>query len=330
MNVGNDSWENKDDYVDKGDELLKKVTLGRTDLQVNPIGLGTNAVGGHNLFPNLSEDAGRELVETALDQGVNFLDSAFIYGLGRSEELIGEIIAKRGGREKLVLATKGAHKEVNGQIELDNSRDFLREQVENSLKRLQTDHIDLYYMHFPDGRTPLEEVAGTLKELKDEGKIRAIGASNLDFEQLQAFNRDGYLDVLQSEYSLLKRQAEQDLLPYCVEHGISFIPYFPLASGLLTGKFTKDATFDDIRAKDPLFQGDAFLSNLEKVDKLKAIAQSKNAETAHVALAWLLAQDGIDAIIPGAKRADQVLQNLKTNDVQLTEEEINQIDKIFS
>ncbi|AVI39780.1 MULTISPECIES: aldo/keto reductase [Bacillus] len=309
---------------------MKKVTLGRTNLQVNPIGLGTNAVGGHNLFPNLSEDAGRELVETALDQGVNFLDSAFIYGLGRSEELIGEIIAKRGGRENLVLATKGAHKEVNGQIELDNSRDFLREQVENSLKRLKTDYIDLYYMHFPDGRTPLEEVAGTLKELKDEGKIRAIGASNLDFEQLQAFNRDGYLDVLQSEYSLLKREAEKDLLPYCVEHRISFIPYFPLASGLLTGKFTKDATFDDIRAKDPLFQGEAFLQNLEKVDKLKAIAQSKNAETAHVALAWLLAQDGIDAIIPGAKRAEQVQQNLKTNDVQLTKEEINQIDQIFS
>ncbi|MCP1147084.1 MULTISPECIES: aldo/keto reductase [Bacillus] len=309
---------------------MKKATLGRTNLQVNPIGLGTNAVGGHNLFPNLSEDAGRELVETALDQGVNFLDSAFIYGLGRSEELIGEIIAKRGGRENLVLATKGAHKEVNGQIELDNSRDFLREQVENSLKRLKTDYIDLYYMHFPDGRTPLEEVAGTLKELKDEGKIRAIGASNLDFEQLQAFNRDGYLDVLQSEYSLLKREAEKDLLPYCVEHRISFIPYFPLASGLLTGKFTKDATFDDIRAKDPLFQGEAFLQNLEKVDKLKAIAQSKNAETAHVALAWLLAQDGIDAIIPGAKRAEQVQQNLKTNDVQLTKEEINQIDQIFS
>lgn len=309
---------------------MKKVTLGRTDLQVNPIGLGTNAVGGHNLFPNLSEDAGRELVETALDHGVNFLDSAFIYGLGRSEELIGEIIAKRGGRDELVLATKGAHKEVNGQIELDNSRDFLRQQVEDSLKRLQTDYIDLYYMHFPDGRTPLDEVAGTLKELKDEGKIRAIGASNLDFEQLQTFNRDGHLDVLQSEYSLLKRQAEQDLLPYCVEHGISFIPYFPLASGLLTGKFTKDATFDDIRAKDPLFQGDAFLQNLEKVDKLKAIAQSKHAETAHVALAWLLAQDGIDAIIPGAKRAEQVLQNLKTNDVQLTKEEINEIDQIFS
>ncbi|KMY22394.1 aldo/keto reductase [Bacillus pumilus] len=309
---------------------MKKVTLGRTNLQVNPIGLGTNAVGGHNLFPNLSEDAGRELVETALDQGVNFLDSAFIYGLGRSEELIGEIIAKRGGRENLVLATKGAHKEVNGQIELDNSRDFLREQVEHSLKRLQTDYIDLYYMHFPDGRTPLEEVAGTLKELKDEGKIRAIGASNLDFEQLQAFNRDGYLDVLQSEYSLLKREAEKDLLPYCVEHRISFIPYFPLASGLLTGKFTKDATFDDIRAKDPLFQGEAFLQNLEKVDKLKAIAQSKNDETAHVALAWLLAQDGIDAIIPGAKRAEQVQQNLKTNEVQLTKEEINQIDHIFS
>ncbi|MGE6631925.1 aldo/keto reductase [Bacillus sp. NPDC077027] len=310
--------------------FLKKVTLGRTDLHVNPIGLGTNAVGGHNLFPNLSEDAGRELVETALDQGVNFLDSAFIYGLGRSEEILGEIITKRGNRQNLVIATKGAHKEVGGKIELDNSRDFLRQQVEDSLKRLRTDYIDLYYLHFPDGKTPLDEVAGTLKELKDEGKIKAIGASNLDFDQLQTFNKDGYLDVLQSEYSLLKRQAEQDLLPYCVENGISFIPYFPLASGLLTGKFTKDATFDDIRAKDPLFQGETFVLNLEKVDKLGAIAKKKQVETAHVALAWLLARDGIDAIIPGAKRAEQVQKNLLTNDVHLTTEEIEEIGRIFS
>ncbi len=233
-------------------------TLGRTDLRVKRIGFGANAVGGHNLFPNLNDETGKELIRTALDGGVNFIDTAFIHGLGRSEELIGEVVAERGVRDSLVIASKGAHKEVNGQIELDNSREFLRSEAENSLKRLKTDVIDLYYVHFPDGKTPLSEVAGTLKELKDEGKIRAIGASNLSFGQLQEFNADGYLEVFQSEYSLIQREAEHDLLPYCEKNGISFIPYFPLASGLLTGKFTKDTVFEDSRKNRPPFQGEAF------------------------------------------------------------------------
>ncbi|MBT2625946.1 aldo/keto reductase [Bacillus sp. HU-1818] len=304
-------------------------TLGKTDLQVKRIGFGANAVGGHNLFPNLNDETGRDLVRTALDGGVNFIDTAFIYGLGRSEEIIGEIVSERGGRDQLVIASKGAHKEVNGDIELDNSREFLRGEVEKSLKRLKTDYIDLYYVHFPDGKTPLAEVAGTLKELKDEGKIKAIGASNLDFKQLQEFNADGYLEVLQSEYSLIHRDAEKDLLPYCEEQGISFIPYFPLASGLLTGKFTKDATFDDIRKDNPQFQGETFIKNLEKVDKLKAIAEDKQAETAHLALAWLLTRPAIDAIIPGAKRPDQLKNNLRTLDIQLTDDEAEYISAIF-
>ncbi|MGG0051893.1 aldo/keto reductase [Bacillus atrophaeus] len=304
-------------------------TLGKTDLQVKRIGFGANAVGGHNLFPNLNDETGRDLVRTALDGGVNFIDTAFIYGLGRSEELIGEIVSERGGRDQLVIASKGAHKEVNGGIELDNSREFLRGEVEKSLKRLKTDYIDLYYVHFPDGKTPMAEVAGTLKELKDEGKIKAIGASNLDFKQLQEFNADGYLEVFQSEYSLIHRDAEKDLLPYCEEQGISFIPYFPLASGLLTGKFTKDSTFDDIRKDNPQFQGETFIKNLEKVDKLKALAKDKQAETAHLALAWLLTRPAIDAIIPGAKRPDQLTNNLRTLDIQLTDDEAEYISGIF-
>lgn len=147
-------------------------TLGKTKLQVKRIGFGANAVGGHNLFPNLNDETGKDLVRTALDGGVNFIDTAFIYGLGRSEELIGEVVQERGVRNELIIATKGAHKEVNGSIELDNSRKFLRGEVEKSLKRLKTDYIDLYYVHFPDGKTPLAEVAGTLKELKDEGKSK--------------------------------------------------------------------------------------------------------------------------------------------------------------
>ncbi|MED4802782.1 aldo/keto reductase [Bacillus atrophaeus] len=304
-------------------------TLGKTDLQVKRIGFGANAVGGHNLFPNLNDETGRDLVRTALDGGVNFIDTAFIYGLGRSEELIGEIVSERGGRDQLVIASKGAHKEVNGGIELDNSREFLRGEVEKSLKRLKTDYIDLYYVHFPDDKTPMAEVAGTLKELKDEGKIKAIGASNLDFKQLQEFNADGYLEVFQSEYSLIHRDAEKDLLPYCEEQGISFIPYFPLASGLLTGKFTKDSTFDDIRKDNLQFQGETFIKNLEKVDKLKALAEDKQAETAHLALAWLLTRPAIDAIIPGAKRPDQLTNNLRTLDIQLTDDEAEYISGIF-
>ncbi|MBL6006881.1 aldo/keto reductase [Bacillus halotolerans] len=303
--------------------------LGQTNLQVKRIGFGANAVGGHNLFPNLNDETGKDLVRTALDGGVNFIDTAFIYGLGRSEELIGEVVQERGVRDQLIIASKGAHKEVNGSIEFDNSKDFLRGEVEKSLKRLKTDYIDLYYVHFPDGKTPLAEVAGTLKELKDEGKIKAIGASNLNYQQLQEFNADGYLEVFQSEYSLIQRDAEKELLPYCEKHGISFIPYFPLASGLLTGKFTKDDAFDDTRKDKPQFQGDTFIQNLKKVDKLKAAAEEKNAETAHVALAWLLTRPAVDAIIPGAKRQEQLKANLKTLDVELTDDEADFISRIF-
>lgn len=201
--------------------------------------------------------------------------------------------------------------------------------VEGSLKRLKTDYIDLYYIHFPDETTPKDEAVGELKKLKDEGKIRAIGVSNFSLEQLKEANKDGYVDVIQSEYNLFKRQAEKDLLPYTAENGISFIPYFPLASGLLSGKYSKDEKFNDSRAQNPLFQGEAFARNLEKVEQLRPIAEAKNAEIAHVVLAWYLTVDSIDAIIPGAKKPEQVLDNLKTLDVQLTKEEIEKISQIF-
>ncbi|MEK5324475.1 aldo/keto reductase [Aeribacillus sp. FSL M8-0254] len=309
--------------------MTKKTRLGKTDLYVNPIGLGTNAVGGHNIFPNLDDETGKEIVRTALDHGINFLDTAFYYGPERSEEIIGEVVKEFGRRDEVVIATKGAHKFVDGKVVLDNSPDFLRESVEGSLKRLKTDYIDLYYIHFPDETTPKDEAVGELKKLKDEGKIRAIGVSNFSLEQLKEANKDGYVDVIQSEYNLFKRQAEKDLLPYTAENGISFIPYFPLASGLLSGKYSKDAKFNDSRAQNPLFQGEAFARNLEKVDQLRPIAEAKNAEIAHVVLAWYLTVDSIDAIIPGAKKPEQVLDNLKTLDVQLTKEEIEKISQIF-
>ncbi|KZZ85365.1 aldo/keto reductase [Bacillus sp. SJS] len=309
--------------------MTDRIALGKSDLLIHPIGLGTNAVGGHNLYPNLNEETGKELVRTALDSGMNFLDTAFIYGPERSEELIGEVLKERGSRDDIVIATKGAHKFVNGEVKLDNSPAFLREAVEGSLKRLQTDYIDLYYIHFPDEQTPKDEAVGELKRLRDEGKIKAIGVSNFSIDQLKEANKDGYVDVLQSEYNLFQREAEKDLLPYTAENQISFIPYFPLASGLLAGKYSKDSKFDDIRAENPLFKGEAFERNLEKVEKLREISESNHADVAHVVLAWYLTRDSIDALIPGAKRPDQVLDNLKTLDVQLTREEIERIDSIF-
>lgn len=309
--------------------MANKITLGKTKLQVLPLGLGANAVGGHNLFPGLNDETGRNIVRSALDHGINFIDSAFIYGPGRSEELIGEVLKERGGRDNVVIATKGAHVITGDKITLDNSPAFLRQSVEDSLKRLQTDYIDLYYIHFPDENTPKDEAVGELKKLKDEGKIRAIGVSNFSIDQLKEANKDGHVDVLQSHYNLLHRDAEQDLLPYTQEHGISFVPYFPLASGLLGGKYKQGDTFSDIRKNDPLFQGETFAKNLEKVDKVRQIANAKGVEVAHVVLAWYLTVPSIDALIPGAKRPEQIVSNLETLKVQLTPEEIKTIDSIF-
>ncbi|MCK1994103.1 aldo/keto reductase [Peribacillus muralis] len=310
--------------------MSKQIRIGKTDLYVNPIGLGTNAIGGHNLFTHLSEDTGRVVLRTALEEGINFWDTAFIYGPERSEELIGEILKDTGKRENVVLATKGAHKFIDGKVVLDNSPDFLKSAVESSLKRLQTDYIDLFYIHFPDEDTPKDEAVGALKELRDAGKIKALGVSNFSFEQLIEANKDGYVDVLQSEYNLFKREAEQDLLPYTAENNISFIPYFPLASGLLGGKYNKDSTFEDGRAKSPLFQGQAFVSNLQKVEEVRAIANRKNADVADVVLAWYLTRHSIDVLIPGAKKPEQVTRNLKALDVELTMDEIAEISAIFA
>lgn len=309
--------------------MVKKNQLGKTELYVNPIGLGTNAVGGHNLFPNLNEETGKEVVRTAINNGINFLDTAYIYGPERSEILIGEVLKEKGNRDEMVIATKGAHKLIDGKAVFDNSPGFLKAAVEGSLKRLQTDYIDLFYIHFPDHDTPKDEAVGALKELKDAGKIRAIGVSNFSIDQLKEANKDGYVNVVQSEYNLFKRGAEKDLLPYTAENRISFIPYFPLASGLLGGRYHKDSKFSDGRAKNPMFQGDTFLKNLKKVEQLREIANKKGAEPAHVVLAWYLTRDSIDALIPGAKRPEQVNENLKTLDITLTQDEVEKINSIF-
>jgi len=312
--------------------VTEKVTIRGTDLTVNPIGLGTNAVGGQRYYPNITDDAGREFLRTAIEHGVDFWDTAFTYGPKRSEEIIGEVLEETGERANIVLASKAAHKFIDGKTYLDNSPAFLKQAVEDSLKRLRTDYIDLFYIHRPDEDTPKYEAIGALQELKDEGKIRAIGVSNFSLEQLKEANRDGYVNVYQGEYNLIAREAETEFFPYTMENNISFVPYFPFAAGLLAGKYTPETTFPagDLRMKKPHFQPGAFEKNLEKVEKLKEIAAAKNVEVAHVVLAWYLMVDAIDALIPGAKQGEQVISNLQALQVPLTEEEYVQIGEIFA
>lgn len=306
--------------------------LGKTGLEVNPIGLGANAVGGHNIYPDLKDTTGLQVVKTAIDHGMNFIDTAYSYGNGQSEELIGKALKEVGNRKEAVIATKGAQRMINGERVIDNSPDFLRKCVDDSLRRLQTDYIDLFYIHHPDKDTPKAEAVGALQELKEKGKIRAIGVSNFSMDQLKDANQDGFVDVFQGEYNLLNRSAEEEYFPYMKEHQISFIPYFPLVSGLLAGKYDQHTTFpkDDLRSKQANFQGDLFQKNLEKVDEIREIAHAKNVDVVHTVLAWYLTRDEIDAIIPGAKRPEQVLNNLKTLDVKLSEEEIEKISSIFA
>lgn len=310
--------------------MADHVYIGQSDVKVNPIGLGAMKVGGHNLFPNLDEEMGKDVVRAALDHGIDFIDTAFIYGPERSEELIGQVIKERGGRDKTVIATKAAHDFTSDGVVYNNQPDFLKKSVEDSLRRLQTNYIDLFYIHDPDKKTPEYEAVGALKEMKDEGKIRAIGVSNFSADELKEADKDGYVDALQSEYNLINREAEAALLPYTKANGLSFIPYFPLAAGLLTGKFDENTRFDDHRKDRPQFQGEEFKRNLAKVDQLRTISEQKGVSIPNLVLAWYLTRDSIDAVIPGAKNPEQVIDNLKTLDAQLTNDEAKQIDGIFA
>lgn len=309
--------------------MVNKVQLGKSDLFVNPIGFGANAVGGHNLYPNSDEKVGMDLVRTAIESGIQLIDTALMYGPYRSEELIAEVVGEMNCRQQIVIATKIAAKYRDGNRVFDNSPAFLRQEVDAALQRLQTDYIDLLYIHYPDKETPKDEAISALNDLKKEGKIRGIGVSNFSLEQLKEANRDGYIDVVQGEYNLLNRSAEQEYLPYTNDNQITFIPYFPLASGILAGKYKKEDTFNDLRAKQAHFQGDLFVETLNKVEKIREIADAKGAEIAHIVLAWYLAQPGIDVLIPGAKKPEQILSNLKTLDIQLTAQEVTAIGDIF-
>ncbi len=309
--------------------MTDKIRIGATDLRVNPVGMGTNSVGGHNLYGPQDEQHGKALVRAAVELGIDFFDTAYIYGPERSEVLTGEVIAELGMRDRVVLATKGAYRPTADGMSIDNSPAFLVQCVEESLQRMQTDDIDLFYIHLPDESTPKDEAVGALQRLREQGKIRAIGVSNFSLSQLEEANRNGHVDVVQSQYSLLHREPERDLLPYIVRHGLSFVPYFPLACGMLAGKYRADMTFTDFRADQPMFQPDVFEANLARVEALRPIAEAHGMDVAQVALAWCLAQPGIDVIIPGAKNEAQLRGNLRAASVRLAPAELETLSAQF-
>ncbi|NFW36776.1 aldo/keto reductase [Staphylococcus aureus] len=304
------------------------VNLGKSDVEVLPIALGTNAVGGHNLYPNLDEEQGKDVVRQAINHGINLLDTAYIYGPERSEELVGEVV-KEYPREQIKIATKGSHEfDENQEVHQNNQPEYLKQQVENSLKRLQTDYIDLYYIHFPDDNTPKDQAVAALQELKEQGKIKAIGVSNFTLDQLKEANKDGYVDVVQLEYSLLHRENEA-VLQYCVDHQITFIPYFPLASGILAGKYDENTKFSDHRTTRRDFIPGVFEENVRRVKALESIAAAHQTSIANIVLVFYLTRPAIDVIIPGAKRAEQVIENIKAADIVLSDDEIQYIDELF-
>ncbi|MBU6983921.1 aldo/keto reductase [Staphylococcus aureus] len=304
------------------------VNLGKSDVEVFPIALGTNAVGGHNLYPNLDEEQGKDVVRQAINHGINLLDTAYIYGPERSEELVGEVV-KEYPREQIKIATKGSHEfDENQEVHQNNQPEYLKQQVENSLKRLQTDYIDLYYIHFPDDNTPKDQAVAALQELKEQGKIKAIGVSNFTLDQLKEANKDGYVDVVQLEYNLLHREKEA-VLQYCVDHQITFIPYFPLASGILAGKYDENTKFSDHRTTRRDFIPGVFEENVRRVKALESLAAAHQTSIANIVLAFYLTRPAIDVIIPGAKRAEQVVENIKAADIVLSDDEIQYIDELF-
>lgn len=304
------------------------VNLGKSDVEVFPIALGTNAVGGHNLYPNLDEEQGKDVVRQVINHGINLLDTAYIYGPERSEELVGEVV-KEYPREQIKIATKGSHEfDENQEVHQNNQPEYLKQQVENSLKRLQTDYIDLYYIHFPDDNTPKDQAVAALQELKEQGKIKAIGVSNFTLDQLKEANKDGYVDVVQLEYNLLHRENEA-VLQYCVDHQITFIPYFPLASGILAGKYDENTKFSDHRTTRRDFIPGVFEENVRRVKALESLAAAHQTSIANIVLAFYLTRPAIDVIIPGAKRAEQVIENIKAADIVLSDDEIQYIDELF-
>jgi aryl-alcohol dehydrogenase-like predicted oxidoreductase len=292
--------------------------------------LGLGAMGMSGVYGSADEDESIRTIRRALELGVTFLDTAEIYGPYHNEELVGRAI--RGRRDEVVLATKFGlvSHAAGGPGHLDSSPANIRTAVEGSLKRLDTDHIDLYYQHRVDPKTPIEDTVGTLAELVAEGKVRHIGLSEAGAKTIRRAHAVHPITALQSEYSLWTRDPEADVLPALRELGIGFVPYSPLGRGFLTGQIRSadDLEDNDFRKTNPRFEGENFEHNLHVADEVRGIATEAGATPAQVALAWLLAQGDDLAPIPGTKRVARLEENAAADRIELTPEQLDKLTNI--
>jgi aryl-alcohol dehydrogenase-like predicted oxidoreductase len=314
---------------------MEYTQLGQTALHVSKISYGTWQFGGDwGKVEQAQWDAGKASVQKALELGINFFDTAQAYGFGLAERLLGEGLRpylKRGLREEIVIATKGGLRMEGDKLLRDASPAWLRQGVEQSLVNLGVDYIDLYQVHWPDPNTPIIETAGVLDQLVQEGKIRYVGVSNYDVAHMQAFEQIRMLDSVQPPYSLFRREIEQTILPYTREHGIGVLVYGALAHGLLAGTFTKHSAFatDDWRSKSSIFQGESFGRNRAVVEHLKRLAEQEGMSVAQLAIAWVLAQPGVDVTIVGARTPAQLEQTAQAGEIHLGQATLREIERIM-
>jgi aryl-alcohol dehydrogenase-like predicted oxidoreductase len=309
---------------------MQKRKLGKSNLEVSAMGLGCMGM-SMSYGPPRDKQEMISLLHTAVDRGITFFDTAEVYGPFTNEELVGEGLAPYRGQ--VVIATKFGFKidpKQKRQVGLDSRPEHIREAAEGSLKRLGTDVIDLYYQHRVDPNVPIEDVAGTVKDLIREGKVKHFGLSEAGVQTIRRAHAVQPVTAVQSEYSLWFREPEKQVLPTLEELGIGFVPYSPLGRGFLTGKINENTTFDtsDFRNQLPRFTPQARRANQALIDLLGQIAQRKKATPAQIALAWLMAQKPWIVPIPGTTKLERLEENLAAVSIQLTSDDLHELDSL--
>jgi aryl-alcohol dehydrogenase-like predicted oxidoreductase len=295
-----------DDQAQTLEMNMKLADVPGTSLKLSPVAIGTWAIGGW-MWGGTDEAESIATIRAALEHGINIVDTAPVYGFGRSEEIVGKAITESRLRSNVVIATKTGLQWEGGRVARNASRNRIMREVEDSLRRLQTDYIDIYQVHWPDPLVTIEETADAMHQLFAEGKIRAIGVSNFSVVQMERFRRVAPLHVLQPPYNLFERGIEADLLPYCRENNIATLGYGALCRGLLSGRMRADTVFDgdDLRRTDPKFVAPRFAQYLAAVDKLDRLAQRFGKRVIHLAVRWMLDQ-GITTALWGARHPGQL------------------------